>query len=172
LDRIFPVYRTTRANPQTVRSCEPIGREAASMTAPLPIGPFGVVYADPGWRWKPWSGTTGAGRSAENHYRTEPLECIKALEVPADKNCALLLWATSCMLPQALEVMPASGFAYRSQCIWVKPSIGLGYWWRCQHELLLLGIRGRVPAPPPGVRVPSVILAPRRRHSEKPEGNT
>ena len=42
----------------------------------------------------------------------------------------------------------------------MKPSIGLGFWWRQQHELLLLGIRGRMRAPPPGIRFPSVICSP------------
>jgi N6-adenosine-specific RNA methylase IME4 len=136
---------------------------------PLPDGPFDLIYADPGWRWQPWSWATGAGRSAERHYRTDPLESIKALPIPAAKDCALALWSISAMLPQALELMAAWGFQYRTQAVWVKPSIGLGYWWRQQHELLLLGIRGRMRAPPPGARLPSVIYAPRRQHSEKPD---
>jgi N6-adenosine-specific RNA methylase IME4 len=136
---------------------------------PLPEGPFGLVYADPGWRWNPWSWVTGAGRSAENHYRTETLDVIKALGVPAAKDSALALWAVPCMLPQALEVMGAWGFMHKTSAVWIKPSIGLGYWWRGQHELLLLGTRGRMRAPPPALRFPSVIFAPRRRHSEKPD---
>jgi N6-adenosine-specific RNA methylase IME4 len=107
-------------------------------------------------------------RAADNHYSTMPLDAIAALKVPAAKNCALLLWSTSPMLLQALDVMAAWGFAYRSKCVWVKPSIGTGYWWRNRHETLLLGVKGRMPAPAPGRRFPSVICAPRGRHSEKP----
>jgi N6-adenosine-specific RNA methylase IME4 len=44
-----------------------------------------------------------------------------------------------------------------------------GYWNRNQHELLLLGTKGNIPAPSPGTQFPSVICAPRGRHSEKPE---
>jgi N6-adenosine-specific RNA methylase IME4 len=109
------------------------------------------------------------GRAAENHYRTEELDALKAFKVPADKDSVLLLWSTSSMLPEALQLMTAWHFKYKTQAVWVKPSFGLGYWWRQQHELLLLGTRGKMRAPPPELRFPSVILAPRRRHSEKPD---
>jgi N6-adenosine-specific RNA methylase IME4 len=136
------------------------------MTAPAKQ--YGVIYADPPWRFEPWSRKTGLGRSADNHYPTMTLDEIKALPIPAAKNCALLLWALGCMKPQALEVMSAWGFEYKAECIWVKKSIGLGFWWRSQHESLLLGTRGKVRAPERAKRWPSVIVAPRGRHSEKP----
>ena len=73
----------------------------------LPEGPFDLILADPGWRWNPWSWATGAGRSAERHYRTDPPESTKTIEVPAAKDCVLALWSISSMLPQALELMGA-----------------------------------------------------------------
>jgi N6-adenosine-specific RNA methylase IME4 len=139
---------------------------------PLPTGRFGLVYCDPPWRWQPWSWKTGAGRAAENHYGTMALDSIKALDVSSitAKDGVLIMWAIASMLPQALEVMVAWGFTYKTGAVWVKQSIGKGYWWRQQHELLLLGRRGRFRAPLPENRFPSVVYAPRpRRHSEKPE---
>ena len=96
------------------------------------------------------------------------LETIKALPVPAAGDCVLFLWATVPMLPQALEVVVAWGFEYRSHCIWHKDKVGLGYWFRNRHELLLVGTRGNIPAPGQGEQAPSVIEAPRALHSEKP----
>jgi N6-adenosine-specific RNA methylase IME4 len=128
---------------------------------------YGVILADP-WRWEPYSRETGMDRSADNHYQTMDLTAIKALKVPAADDCALFLWATIPMLPQALEVMAAWGFTYKSQFVWVKDKIGPGYWAREQHELLLIGTRGNIPAPAPGEQYLSVISAPRARHSEKP----
>lgn len=63
------------------------------------------------------------------------LEDIKRLRVPSAKDSVLFMWATSPKLPQALEVMAAWGFAYKTHSIWDKVLIGMGYWFRGQHEL-------------------------------------
>jgi N6-adenosine-specific RNA methylase IME4 len=138
---------------------------------PLPDRTYDVILADPEWRFEVRSRATGLGRSADRHYRTSPTEVIAARPVAsiAKRDAVLLLWATVPMLPHALRVMAAWGFDYKSHCVWVKPGIGTGYWFRNRHELLLLGTRGRVPAPAPETLWPSTIEAPRRRHSEKPE---
>jgi N6-adenosine-specific RNA methylase IME4 len=65
--------------------------------------------------------------------------------------------------------LEAWGFDYRSCMVWVKPSIGPGLWFRQRHELLLLGLKGKVPVPLEAYRPDSVIEAPRRQHSQKPE---
>ncbi len=136
----------------------------------LPEARFGVIYADPEWQFGTWS-ENGMDRSADNHYPTSGLDVIKDRDVGslAADDCVLFLWATVPMLPQALEVMAAWGFAYKSHMIWAKDRIGTGYWFRNQHELLLVGTRGKVPAPAMGDQFPSVIEAPVGGHSAKPE---
>ena len=86
-------------------------------------------------------------RGGRNHYPTMSLEEIKALDVAAiaADDCVLFLWATAPMLPQALEVMAAWGFAYETQFVWVKDRVGTGYWFRNRHELLLVGVKGENP---------------------------
>jgi N6-adenosine-specific RNA methylase IME4 len=81
----------------------------------------------------------------------------------------LFLWATVPMLPEALDVMGAWGFAYKSHFVWMKDRPGTGYWNRNQHELLLVGTRGEVPAPAPGTQYASVVPAKVTRHSAKPQ---
>lgn len=134
----------------------------------MPGNKYGVVYADPPWRFEPYSRETGMDRAADNHYPTMMLEEIKQLDVPAAKSCVLFLWATVPMLPQALEVMVAWGFEYKSHLVWDKKKIGTGYWNRNRHELLLIGTRGEVPAPDEKTRGPSLIAVARDRHSAKP----
>jgi N6-adenosine-specific RNA methylase IME4 len=46
--------------------------------------------------------------------------------------------------------------------------MGIGQWFRYEHELLLVAIHGDIPAPAPGTQSRSVIRAPRGAHSEKP----
>jgi N6-adenosine-specific RNA methylase IME4 len=130
---------------------------------------YGVIYADPPWSFAPWSRISGMDRAADNHYPTMTLAQIKALRVPAAPDCALFLWATTPMLPQALEVMAAWGFTYVSHWVWEKDRIGTGYWSRSVHELLLIGTRGDVPGPLPGQQIESIVPAPRGEHSVKPE---
>lgn len=129
---------------------------------------YGVIYADPPWRFEPYSRDTGMDRAADNHYPTLPLAAIEALAVPAADDCALFLWATAPMFPQALNVIAAWGFVYKTHCVWIKDKIGTGYWFRNLHELLLVATRGDMPAPPPSWRLPSVFNEPVGRHSEKP----
>jgi N6-adenosine-specific RNA methylase IME4 len=99
------------------------------------------------------------------------LKAIKALDIPsiAAPDCVLALWATSPMILFAFETMAAWGFEYRSQAIWVKDKIGLGFWFRGKHEHLLIGTRGHPPAPAPGMNFPSVFEAKVREHSRKPD---
>jgi N6-adenosine-specific RNA methylase IME4 len=73
------------------------------------------------------------------------------------------------MLPEALAVMAAWGFTYKSSFAWGKDRAGTGYWNRNKHELLLVGTCGKVPAPADGDQWESLIMAPRGAHSAKPE---
>jgi N6-adenosine-specific RNA methylase IME4 len=99
---------------------------------------------------------------------------IKALPVRnlAQKDCILLLWATGAMQPQALEVMSAWGFTYKSQMIWRKTTLsgkvrmGTGYWARSMHEPVLIGCMGK---PSKFRAFPSLFDGIAREHSRKPE---
>jgi N6-adenosine-specific RNA methylase IME4 len=131
---------------------------------PLPEGPFELVYADPPWQL----GNPDSEYAPENHYPTMPLHEIKELQPPATESAVLFLWAVNCLLPHALEVVSAWGFTYKTNLVWVKPSIGLGHWVRNRHELLLFATRGSIELPEATEAPDSVIEAPRGRHSQKP----
>jgi N6-adenosine-specific RNA methylase IME4 len=143
-----------------------IQRERATKSVPMPDRRYPVLLADPPWRYE---GAEAANRQIENQYGTMSLDAIKALKVPAASDAVLFLWATSPKLPEALAVMSAWGFLYRTSAVWAKDRIGMGYYFRQQHELLLVGKRGELPAPAPGNRPSSLIHAPRTEHSAKPE---
>jgi N6-adenosine-specific RNA methylase IME4 len=136
----------------------------------LPSKRYGVILADPEWRFEPWSRESGMDRAADNHYPTSVHDVIAARDVPsiAADDCVLFLWATAPMLPQALFVMARWGFDYRSHFIWRKDRFGTGYWNRNLHELLLVGVRGEIPAPAMGEQWRSLIDAPVGEHSAKP----
>lgn len=145
--------------------------ELAAEQQALPDKRYGVILADPEWRFEVYSRDTGMDRAADNHYPTSATDAICARPVGdiAAKDCALFLWATVPMLPDALRVLTAWGFEYKSHCIWKKDRVGTGYWFRNAHELLLVGTRGDIPAPAMGTQFVSAIEAPLGEHSAKPE---
>lgn len=141
----------------------------------LPQKKYGVILADPEWRFKPWSEATGMDRAADNHYLTSATDVIAARDVPsiAADDCVLVLWGVAPMLLDALQVMTAWGFAYKTHAIWHKlrsgDGRGMGYWFTGEHELILIGVRGKVVAPATAL-CGSIIAAPwQGRHSAKPE---
>ena len=163
------VGANTRVTTNLLRAGERARRDVKldAQTSPWAEGRYPVIYADPPWRYD--NHPTG-DRIVENHYPTMPIEEICALPVSgiATDDAVLYLWATSPLLPYAFQVIEAWGFEYRSSMVWVKPSIGLGYWARTRHELLLIAKRGNFSPPAPADRPDSVVFAPRGRHSAKP----
>jgi N6-adenosine-specific RNA methylase IME4 len=97
------------------------------------------------------------------------IEEICSLPVTSAKNAVLYLWATVPLLPEALQVIAAWGFTYKSGAVWDKEKPGMGFWWRGQHELLMIAVKGKVSPPAQALRVSSVIRCPRGRHSSKPD---
>jgi N6-adenosine-specific RNA methylase IME4 len=89
-------------------------------------------------------------------------------------DAVLFLWTRSPALPEALEVIHAWGFKYRTVGFaWAKvtkngkPQFGTGHYTRPALELCLLGIRGRPKVLSHSIR--QLIMAQRRAHSRKPD---
>lgn len=133
---------------------------------------YKVIYADCPWDYddKNCNGAIG------NHYTSlsvRDLECLP-IHLVADKDCVLFLWATYPFLPEALRVISAWGFKYKSIAFqWVKlnpksltPFYGLGRWTRGNTEPCLLATRGS----PHRVAkdVFQLVVCPRDGHSVKP----
>jgi N6-adenosine-specific RNA methylase IME4 len=77
---------------------------------------------------------------------------------------------TNNFLEDGLKVLKALGFKYITNISWIKPTFGLGYYFRGQHEICLFGTKGRGAAIKTDDRaISSVIKAPKRKHSQKPE---
>lgn len=134
---------------------------------------FGAIIADPPWAYEMRS-DAGYDKSPEAHYETMPEAEISALPVGdlAGGDCLLWLWSTWPHLPQALRVMEAWGFTYKTGGSWTKTTrtgkraFGTGYILRSTTEPFLIGTIGE-----PKIRSKSVrnlIESERREHSRKP----
>jgi len=138
------------------------GNEALDISKKYP-----VILCDPPWRYD-YAETEN--RAIENQYPTMALEEICALPVAdiAHDDSIVFMWTTSPKLEESFKVMAAWGFTYRTCAVWDKELIGMGYYFRQQHELLLVGTKGNLPTPAPSERVSSVIREKRGEHSAKP----
>ncbi len=131
---------------------------------------YQIIYADPPWDYgKPlkWNGKHGKAYGPEHYYQVMDLEKIKKLDIPADDNAWLLMWATVAKLPEAMETLKSWGFEYRTSAIWDKWHLGLGWFFRIQHEFLLVGRKGKPKQPV--IRVRSIFNEVRTVHSKKPK---
>ena len=93
---------------------------------------------------------------------------LMKLKIPSSDNAVLYMWTTSPKLEESFNVLKAWGFLYKSCAIWDKEIIGMGYWFRGQHEILIVGVKGKFSPPPQKLRVSSVIREKRTKHSKKP----
>ena len=87
----------------------------------------------------------------------------------ATDDAILYVWAPAPKLAECVQVINAWGFSYRTNFVWVKDKLGMGFYTRSQHELLLVATRGDMPAPAPSDRASSVVYAARGEHSAKPD---
>ena len=133
-----------------------------------PKGKFNIILADPPWEY---DFVVSPTRAIENQYPTMTVDeiCKMSVDNFIDDNAVIFLWATSPKLLEALQVLKAWEFDYKTNAVWVKDKIGMGYYFRQQHEILLIGKKGNIPTPEPSNRISSVINAPRTKHSQKPE---
>lgn len=133
-----------------------------------PKGKYRVIYADPPWQYG--DERSGFG-GATDHYNTMSMEELKSLPVSslAEDNAVLFLWGTAPLLPEALELIEAWGFKYKTNIVWDKVKGSLGNYTSVKHEHLFLATKGSG-VPDNTTRVDSVQVVERTsRHSEKPE---
>lgn len=139
---------------------------------------YNIIYADPPWHYNDRRNNhTRFCGGAMAHYPTMKTKDICNLPVKdlADDNCILFLWATFPCLPDALQVMKAWGFTYKTLGFsWIKtnkvnkkPFFGIGYYTKSNCEVCLLGIKGKIK--PVSNKVSSVIIEDREEHSKKPD---
>ena len=101
--------------------------------------------------------------------------CALPGETLAEKDCLLFLWATFPQLPEALRLIRAWGFTFKTVAfVWLKLNkksptwfYGLGYWTRGNAEICLLAKRGKPKRRSAGVH--QFIIPPVEEHSKKPD---
>ena len=125
------------------------------------LGTFSVIYADPPWNYM---GELAVGYPCMS---TQEICDMPIGEICAD-DAVLLMWCSSSLLDDALQVVNAWGFTFKTSAVWDKNVAGQGAYFRQAHEVLMIGVKGNVPEVPYGARPTSVLKFPRQEHSRKP----
>ncbi|MCH5203105.1 MAG: DNA methyltransferase [Oscillospiraceae bacterium] len=139
---------------------------------------YKIIYVDPMWEYN----NKGTRASADKHYSTMTISELKKLPVNptsgggiAAEDCVLFMWATFPMLQEALDLIKAWGFTYKTIAFnWVKQNKsgsglfwGLGNYTRGSSEICLLATKGKIKRV--NAAVHSVIISPIQVHSQKPD---
>lgn len=142
---------------------------------PFPNKKYNIIYADPAWTYIDKSLNRGG---AARHYKTMTDNEINNLPIKdiADKNCILFLWATFPKIQEALNVINAWGFTYKTNGFtWIKKNKvqqntnfwGMGRWTRSNAEICLIATKGNPKRK--AANIHSVIETPIESHSKKPD---
>jgi Transcriptional activator, adenine-specific DNA methyltransferase len=132
---------------------------------------YQVIYADPPWSYSNFQGKGKSHGDVSAHYKTMSLEDMKGMAIPADNDCIIFMWATFPNLPEALELLSAWGFQYKTVgFVWVKTRgsglySGLGFYTNSNAEICLIGRKGKFNRQAKNVK--QIIVSPLGRHSEK-----
>lgn len=134
---------------------------------------YDLIMADPAWMFHVYS-EKGIAKNPQAHYDCMSIDAIKAMPVAqlAAPNCLLWLWCTNPIIDQAIEVLRAWSFTFKTAGTWVKRTkngvlhFGIGYHLRSANEPFLIGTIG---SPQTANNVRSAIEGVVREHSRKPE---
>ncbi len=139
---------TNGTRPQEVGMVTPVARCRVGCRSRKPrktyMTKFHTILIDPPWNEQ---GGGKIKRGADRHYGLMKVEKIletirRSGKFTPDENCHLYLWVTNNYLPDGIWLIEQLGFKYITCITWVKPSYGLGRYFRGQTEQLLFARRG------------------------------
>jgi N6-adenosine-specific RNA methylase IME4 len=120
--------------------------KVATVTNPrelLKVGRFSTIVIDPPWDLGDEGDVNQLGRAKQDYASLSFDQLLtQPVDVLADADCHLYLWITNRSLPKGFRLIEAWGFRYVTCLTWVKPSFGMGNYFRGQTEHVLFAIRG------------------------------
>ena len=132
---------------------------------------YRVVYADPPWSYgNDHTQAMPGSTRPEDHYVAMSTADICKLPVKGltIDNAVLFLWGTSPLLEDALQVIQAWEFKYKTTFIWDKIKHNFGHYNSVRHEFLFVATKGSC-TPDNKTLFDSVVSIERTEHSAKPE---
>jgi site-specific DNA-methyltransferase (adenine-specific) len=133
---------------------------------------YQIIYADPPWAYRNMGNIQATANAQYPTMKNEDICNLKVGDM-ADDNCILFLWATFPKIQEALDVIKAWGFEYKTiGFTWIKKNknwtnfFGVGWYTKSNAEVCLIGTKGK--APKQSNSISSIVETVRERHSKKP----
>lgn len=143
---------------------------------------YQIIYADPPWKF----GNRMYSSNKNDHHReitraypvmtTENLRELPISNI-CEENCVCFMWVADAFIPDAISIMDAWGFKYKTVAfVWLKKELSgkqtcyMGQWTCKGMELVLLGTKGKMTQYLKSRKVRQIQEALRERtiHSRKP----
>lgn len=135
---------------------------------------FKIIYIDP-----PWSYNRKVGQGVIKDYNSMANEDIYKLPISrlADDDCALICWLTFPKIAEGVKAIQSWGFEIKTVfATWIKlnsknmqPFFGVGSYTKSNCEFCLLATKGNMHKYVKTNSISSVVMAPREKHSKKPD---
>lgn len=141
---------------------------------------YNIIYADPPWEYKQSGSIKNSRGMAKQHYKTMSTQDISKLPIRelCTDNALIFMWATFPNITEAIKLMQAWGFTYKTAAfVWVKKNKngsnfwGMGAYTRANAEVCLLGISKKTKASEivKSHGVHQIIESIIEQHSKKPD---
>jgi len=134
---------------------------------------YKIIYADPPWAYRNMGNIQATANAQYTTMQNEDI-CKLPVNKIADENSILFLWATFPKIQEALDVIRAWGFEYKTVgFVWIKKNksgsnfFGVGWYTKSNAEVCLIGVKGK--APKISNSISQIIEAERGKHSKKPD---
>lgn len=139
---------------------------------------YSVIYADPPWSYSNFQGKGKKFGDVSAHYSTMSLNDMSKIPVQSianDELCLLFMWATFPTLPDAMALIQAWGFEYKTVAfVWVKTRgdklySGLGFYTNSNAEICIVARSGKSPFVRANRDIKQIVQSPVGVHSRKPD---
>ena len=150
---------------------------------PFPDKKYQIIYADPPWNFG--NRMYSSNKNDDQREITRVYDVMKTSDIcnlPITEilanDCVCFMWVADAFIPDAIEVMNAWGFKYKTVAfIWQKKEKSgkqvcyMGQWTMKNCELVLLGTKGKMTQYLKSRKVRQLQEAERERkvHSKKPQ---
>jgi len=130
---------------------------------------YKTLVVDSPWQYN--NRRTGGSMSSGSVQKYEVMSLTNICNLPVrnvmENDSVCFLWCTVPLVQYGFRVLETWEYQYKTMLFWKKSNWGMGFWFRGQVEICLLGIHGKIK--PFRYQKSNWFIGKNRGHSRKPE---